>query len=415
MRKGSCPSPTWTLRVELRESGANETATGPAAEESRAPMMKNRLLHVPDDLFRRYMAFSEEFPRIVDPGYMLQKLTIFDFVAPILSSHRHRDILEIGCGTGVHSSLLSQFGKVTATELAAPGSFAGAERDVDRERDAVFAALARDKVEFAYNDGKSLPFADSSFDVVFHNSVIEHVDDAVRFNREVARVLRPGGVSIGITGTPLFCLFRLGRDYVLLLPLHLLRSLVREVRPSERRPKVSDRFRRFIADGAAPETAESTTGALNMREMYSRLFHFMSSPEYNRVLVENIAAAHGTSVDAFLARVARHFEESLLNRFLFYMTPQTHGQHYRGVFDEMNEWDIHKWVERSEAADLAVEEIIPFRYHHLFEPTINVRMNSRLYHRFAGLIHKLHALRVAKPAYASEFIMVSRRRGQQPA
>src|SRR5947207_2206376 len=42
-------------------------------------------------------------------------------------------------------------------------------------------------------DGRSLPFRDGTFDVVFSNSVIEHVGDAAsqeRFAREVARVGR---------------------------------------------------------------------------------------------------------------------------------------------------------------------------------------------------------------------------------
>lgn len=369
-------------------------------------MMKNRLLHVPDHVFRKYMAFAEAMPQIVDPGYMLQKLTIYDFISPIVSAHEHHEILEIGCGTGVHSSLLSEHGSVTATELAAPGSFAGADRDVDIERATVFDSLGNGKVRFAYNDGKSLPFGDRSFDVVFHNSVIEHVDDAVRFNREVARVLRPGGVSIGITGTPLFCVFRLSRDYVLRLPLHLARSVLREVKPSKRFPNASDAFREWRAEGGELSAANVD---LDMRGFYSRLTHFANSPDYNRVLVENIAAEHGMSVDDFLARVASHFDESVLNRFLFYMTPQTHGQHYRSVFDEMNEWKIETWIDKAEAADLRTEEVVPFRYHHLFEPTIDIRTNSRLYHRFSRLIHKLNELRFGKPALASEFILVSRK------
>jgi hypothetical protein len=48
-------------------------------------------------------------------------------------------------------------------------------------------------VEWVAGDGCALPFRDGAFDVVFSNSVIEHVGDAAsqqRFAREVARVGR---------------------------------------------------------------------------------------------------------------------------------------------------------------------------------------------------------------------------------
>jgi SAM-dependent methyltransferase len=47
--------------------------------------------------------------------------------------------------------------------------------------------------EWVAGDGRALPFRDAAFDVVFSNSVIEHVGDAAsqeRFAREVARVGR---------------------------------------------------------------------------------------------------------------------------------------------------------------------------------------------------------------------------------
>jgi len=48
-------------------------------------------------------------------------------------------------------------------------------------------------IEWVAGDGRALPFRDGAFDVVFSNSVIEHVGDAAsqqRFAREVARVGR---------------------------------------------------------------------------------------------------------------------------------------------------------------------------------------------------------------------------------
>lgn len=45
-------------------------------------------------------------------------------------------------------------------------------------------------------DISRLPFADGSFDMVTANMVVEHLDDPETQFREVARVLRPGGVFI---------------------------------------------------------------------------------------------------------------------------------------------------------------------------------------------------------------------------
>jgi len=44
-------------------------------------------------------------------------------------------------------------------------------------------------------DGKSLPFADGSFDVICSNAVLEHVADLTTLAREMRRVTKEGGVS----------------------------------------------------------------------------------------------------------------------------------------------------------------------------------------------------------------------------
>jgi len=59
--------------------------------------------------------------------------------------------------------------------------------------------------QWVAGDGRSLPFRDAAFDVVFSNSVIEHVGDAAsqeRFAREVARVGRAYWVQTPNRGFP---------------------------------------------------------------------------------------------------------------------------------------------------------------------------------------------------------------------
>ena len=51
------------------------------------------------------------------------------------------------------------------------------------------------RVECVTADGEELPFADASFDAVWGNAVLHHLDLA-RAGRELRRVLTPGGVAV---------------------------------------------------------------------------------------------------------------------------------------------------------------------------------------------------------------------------
>lgn len=58
---------------------------------------------------------------------------------------------------------------------------------------------ARGSAAFARADGRSLPYADASFDVVYSMSVVEHIDGEDPEGRVIAemlRVLRPGGLLL---------------------------------------------------------------------------------------------------------------------------------------------------------------------------------------------------------------------------
>ena len=95
-------------------------------------------------------------------------------------------LLDFGCGHGMGSVVAARRGAaVTAFDLS-PGYLAEAAR----------RAAANDvAVSFLQADGERLPFADASFDRVWGNAILHHLDPG-RAARELYRVLRPGGVAV---------------------------------------------------------------------------------------------------------------------------------------------------------------------------------------------------------------------------
>jgi SAM-dependent methyltransferase len=97
---------------------------------------------------------------------------------------RGKDVLEVGCGTGVHARLLAEAGaNVTAVDLT-PTAVELTRRRLELQN------LAADVREA---DAQELPFADASFDFVWSWGVVHHSEDTRRVIAEIARVLRPGG------------------------------------------------------------------------------------------------------------------------------------------------------------------------------------------------------------------------------
>jgi SAM-dependent methyltransferase len=97
-----------------------------------------------------------------------------------------RHVLDFGCGHGMAAVVLARRGaRVTAFDLS-PGYLREAQRRA--EANGV-------RVDFVQADGARLPFAAGSFDAVWGNAVLHHLDLG-RAAGELHRVLRPGGVAV---------------------------------------------------------------------------------------------------------------------------------------------------------------------------------------------------------------------------
>jgi len=93
-------------------------------------------------------------------------------------------VLEVGAGTGRDSVALAKAGAEVITLDYAP-------RSLELIRQASTAAGV--DVGMVGGDGLALPFADGSFDLVFHQGLLEHFRDPMPMLHEHTRVLKPGG------------------------------------------------------------------------------------------------------------------------------------------------------------------------------------------------------------------------------
>lgn len=106
----------------------------------------------------------------------------FDVIRPIFQPGMR--VLEIGGGTGYQANLIASLGvTVDSIDVAPPSS-------------AETYFLVR------IYDGRTLPFSDGSFDVVFSSNVLEYIPDLQKTLSEIHRVMKVDGLAIHILPTP---------------------------------------------------------------------------------------------------------------------------------------------------------------------------------------------------------------------
>lgn len=94
-------------------------------------------------------------------------------------------VLELGAGTGQQAAKLAALGfEVSAIDLES-SNYAEAEHAFPVQ----------------LYDGRTIPFSDATFDIVFSSNVLEHVRDLAPLHAEIRRVLKPAGKCVHVLPT----------------------------------------------------------------------------------------------------------------------------------------------------------------------------------------------------------------------
>jgi SAM-dependent methyltransferase len=125
-------------------------------------------------------------PDFVGPRHRLRESLLLRL---LIAARPGPSVLNAGAGQGTFSQLLEELGfEVTS---------------VDPSPTAVELLRARARGPVLEGTAEQLPFDDASFDAAVLGEVLEHIEDDLAALREVARVVRPGGVvAISVPANP---------------------------------------------------------------------------------------------------------------------------------------------------------------------------------------------------------------------
>lgn len=349
------------------------------------------------------------------------KLMIFDFVAPIINdfkkNKKNLKILEIGCGNGIHSVLLSYFGQVYATDLENTTVSLGDNIELFRSK--LFKQFDK-KIIFKKMDADINPFKNEKFDIIFHNSVIEHVPNYTQFNERIKESLKIGGINICITGTPALCIYRIIKNYIFRFPFIffysflkvilftkiskyiIIKKIIKVIQKKIWHFQPTHKILFEIAIKKFNLNIKEDLKKIDKKELKKylpSLLHIIREPEYNRIVLKEISNKLNTKEENVILNYILYFK-NLINEFTFNLLPQTHSQHTLNVLTEIKEWKINSWKKFHTIKNLKIKTIKGYRYQHLFGMSYNLR------HSFFYKIIKIMS-KFLTPSFASEFIIVT--------
>lgn len=158
-------------------------------EEHAARLLSLKKAHKNDQLG------SAGITPILRTPYLYYEMAIQNLV------RAHHHVLELGAGSGMHTLALAKTkAKVVATDIS-PSALKLLENNVIAAGETIITEIA---------DIESLPFADSSFDVVVCAGSLSYGDPAI-VDKEIYRVLRPQGTLICVDSLSHNPIYRLNR------------------------------------------------------------------------------------------------------------------------------------------------------------------------------------------------------------
>ncbi len=102
----------------------------------------------------------------------------------------NKKILDYGCGNGIHSDWLAQYGEQVIGIDLSKNSLEIARKKIEKEG-------LNNKVKFLVMDCEKMDFPDNYFDIVFNGGTFSSLD-LLKVFPEINRVLKPDGFLIGI-------------------------------------------------------------------------------------------------------------------------------------------------------------------------------------------------------------------------
>ena len=154
--------------------------------------------------WERYYQHMSRPPHEGGTLYGLDHQIFLDYLQRTVKASADLRVLDYGCGTGALGLALAERGlRVSGFDLS--------DRGIEiAQRAAVLSGLA-ERCHFVVANAQDLPFADNSFDFVVAKAVLHHTIKYPGTERELYRILKPGGKAIffeGAASNPLISLAR---------------------------------------------------------------------------------------------------------------------------------------------------------------------------------------------------------------